>query len=389
MDCGRAHTPGADAGGCPMTRHRHGLLIGKFYPPHRGHHEAIRQAAGRCRRLTVLVMASAVESIRLEDRVAWLRAEHLDDVEVRVLGVRCDAPVDLGDRAVWTAQVATVQAALRVGAEDAGPVDLVVGGDPYVVELARWFDATPLVLPRREYSATAVRADLAGTWRLLAPATRAGLVTRVVVVGGESTGTTSVARALAAHYAARGGEWSNTRWVPEYGRAYTELKWAQVRASGEPVALTDVVWTTDDFDAVAAEQTRTEQVAARAGSPLLICDTDAFATAIWERRYLGDAARSGQPWIAVPPRAVYLVTDHVGAPWVDDGMREGDLDVRARMNRWFTDTLTAAGQSWVLLPGSLEDKVRLAVRTVDPLLELRTQFAAPLAGPGFPAGVAS
>jgi hypothetical protein len=70
-------------------------------------------------------------------------------------------------------------------------------------------------------------------------------------------------------------------------------------------------------------------------------------------------------------------------------MREGDLDIRARMTGWFTDALTAAGQSWVLLTGSLEDKVALAIRTVDPLLELRTRLAAPLAGPGFPAGVAS
>ncbi len=246
-----------------MTGYGHGLLIGKFYPPHRGHHRAIRLAAERCRRLTVLVMSSAAESIGLADRVAWLRAEHVDDPRVRVLGVRCDAPVDLGDRAVWAAQVAAMRAALRVGAAESGPVDLVVGGDPYVVELARWFEATPLVLPRRGRSATAVRADLAGGWPLLAPATRAGLVTRVVVVGAESTGTTSVARGLAAHYAARSGGWARTRWVPEFGRAYTDLKWAQLRTVREDAALTDVIWTPEDFDVVAAEQTRTEEAAGR------------------------------------------------------------------------------------------------------------------------------
>ncbi|WEV31858.1 hypothetical protein [Mycolicibacterium fortuitum] len=48
------------------------------------------------------------------------------------------------------------------------------------------------------------------------------------------------------------------------------------------------------------------------GSPILICDTDAFATAIRKRRYLGDA--SGGPWTEVPPRAVCLLTDHEGVP---------------------------------------------------------------------------
>ncbi|AJR30261.1 hypothetical protein MFTT_50850 [Mycolicibacterium fortuitum subsp. fortuitum] len=51
---------------------------------------------------------------------------------------------------------------------------------------------------------------------------------------------------------------------------------------------------------------------ARVGSPILICDTDAFATAIRKRRYLGDA--SGGPWTEVPPRAVCLLTDHEGVP---------------------------------------------------------------------------
>ena len=38
------------------------------------------------------------------------------------------------------------------------------------------------------------------------------------------------------------------------------------------------MWTPADFDTVAVEQTRRESLAAAAGSPLLVCDTDAFAT---------------------------------------------------------------------------------------------------------------
>lgn len=116
---------------------------------------------------------------------------------------------------------------------------------------------------------------------------------------------------------------------------------------------------------------------------MLICDTDAFATAIWKRRYLGDA--SGGAWTAVPPRAVYLVTDHDGVPWHDDGMREGDLSGRAAMTAWFIDALTAAGQSWVLLTGTLEQRLDVALTTIEPLLAVRTRFGEPLRGPGFEA----
>ena len=357
-----------------MTRYRHGLLIGKFYPPHAGHHALIRWAAGRCDRLTVLAMAGATETITLADRVAWLRDEHGGEPGVRVVGTRCDAPMDVTDDRVWAAQVAIMRAAL----EPEATVDAVFCGDSYGAELARRFDADPVTVERSALSSTAVRADLAARWGDLAPATRAGLTTRVVVLGAESTGTTTVARALAEHYRARGGPWSATTCVTEYGRDHTEIKWAE-----QPGRLDEVVWDTADFDVIATEQTRRENAAARAGSPLLVCDTDAFATAVWERRYLGAAARVGQPWTEVPRRAVYLVTDHDGVPWVDDGMREGDLAIRAAMTGWFTDALTRAGHSWVPLTGTLEQRVDLAIRTVDPLLDLASRFGEPLHGPGF------
>lgn len=366
-----------------MTSHRHGLLIGKFYPPHRGHHDVIRRAAAQCDDVTVLAMASAAETVDLADRVAWLRAEHAAQPNVRVTGMPCDAPLDVTDDQVWTAQVSAMRASLRAAGahKTATPVDAVYCGDSYGTELARRFGAVAVPVRRSPLSSTAVRGDLAGRWWDLASATRAGLAARVVVLGAESTGTTTVATALRDHYAARGGAWAHTRCVPEYGRDHTALKWAR-----QPDAqLTDIVWDTSDFDVVATTQSAWENTAAAEGGPLLVCDTDAFATSIWERRYLGSAARSGQPWTAVPRRTVYLVTDHADVPWCDDGMREGDLAIRAAMTDWFIDGLTAAGHSWVLLTGSLEQRIRLAVRTVDPLLETAARFGEPMHGPGFEA----
>lgn len=365
----------------------HALIIGKFYPPHAGHHRLIRTALAECDEVTVLVMASAAESIPACDRAAWLRAEH-DDAQLRVLTVPCDAPLDVTSEPVWRAQVALMAAALRVAGTP--PVDVVYSGEAYGDELAARFGAKHRRVERTG-SATQFRREPAAQWWSLAPGTRAGLATRVIVVGAESTGTTTVSRALAAHYRACGGVWSATEWVAEYGRDYTEIKWSAERRLAEqagrtPPALDDIVWTVEDFDAVAAEQTRSENDAARRTSPLLVCDTDAFATAVWERRYLGSDARTGQRWAQspqLPRRDVYLVTDHEDVPWHDDGLREGDLQIRAAMTDWFIDALTRAGQSWVLLTGSLDERLDLAVRTVDQLLCSRMGFAAPLHGPGF------
>lgn len=362
-----------------MTQFEHGLMIGKFYPPRIGHHEAIRAAAARCAEFTVLVMAAAVETIPLADRVAWMRDEHRGDPNVRIAGVRCDAPLDVGDQRVWAAQVAAMRAGLGAAGAPAA-VDAVFSGDDYCAELARRFGATGVTMDRTGGS-TAVRRDLAGQWRELAAATGAGLTSRVVVVGAESTGTTTVAERLAQHYTARGGVWAATRCVAEYGREYTRLKWA----TNPDVDITQLTWTEDDFDVIGPEQTRLEEAAARTGSPILICDTDAFATAVWKRRYLGTTSATPEPWTSVPARAVYLLTDHVGVPWHDDGMREGDLAIRAAMTGWFAEALTADQHSWVLLTGTLEERIDLAVRTIDPLLAHRARFGEPLHGPGFEA----
>jgi len=361
----------------------HGLVVGKFYPPHLGHQHLITQAAARCAELTVLVMAARSETLPLADRVAWLRAVCADQPGVTVTGSTCDAPVDFDDPVIWAAQLAVIRAALEV--DKRPPVDIVVSGEDYGQELAGRLGASHVAVdPGRRsvpVSGSALRADLAGHWNYLIDPAQAGLAARVVLLGAESTGTSTLAGLLAMHYRARGRAWARTRCVAEAGRDFTIMKWQQARAAaaaaGEPgPPLAELTWTADDFDAVAAEQTRRENQAAASGSPLVVCDTDAFATSVWERRYLGERARGLQPWATtgLPPRDVYLLTSHQGVPWHDDGLREGDLAIRAAMTSWFAAALTAAGHSWVLLTGSLEDRLALATRVTDYVLDNRSRF---------------
>ena len=362
-----------------------GLVVGKFYPPHHGHLHLIEAAAARCRELTVLVMAACAETVPLAERVAWLRQACGGLPAVTVIGVPCDVPVDFGSGPVWAAQVAVMIAALE--GNGLAPPGAVFSSEPYGDGLAARLGAQHVCVdPGRvtvPVSASQVRADLAGNWELLIGPAQAGLAARVVVLGAESTGTSTIAELLAAHYRQRGDAWSRTRCVPKAGRDYTVTKWQHARAAAAAAGvpeppLEELAWTHSDFDAVAAEQTRSEEEAAAAGSPLLVCDTDAFATSVWERRYLGAAARGLQPWATtdLPRHAVYLVTSHEGVPWHDDGLREGDLAIRAAMTGWFTAALTAAGHSWVLLTGSLEDRLDLAMRVTDSILEEQARFGA-------------
>ncbi|MFG1658895.1 AAA family ATPase [Micromonospora chersina] len=354
------------AGSEPGREFRHGLVVGKFYPPHAGHHALIEAAAARCAAVTVVVAPSRRESIPLDLRVAWLREVHAATPWVRFVGRYDDHPVDYADPAVWDLHCAVFADAL--GGE---PVDAVFSSEAYGEELARRFDGVAVCvdLDRRAVpvSGTAVRADPAAHWRRLSPPVRAWLVRRVVVVGAESTGTTTMAEALAAHY--------GTAWVPEYGRELTERKLAGLRDVRPDATVFDVTWDRDDFLEVVREQQAAEDAAARVSGPLLFCDTDARATAIWEERYLGSSSEAVRAAARRP--ALYLLTDHDGLPFADDGLRDGE-HLRAWMTGRFRAELAGCGVPVVELRGAHEERLAVAVAACDALLAAGWSFIEPL-----------
>jgi len=358
------------------ARARHGLVIGKFYPPHAGHHYLVRAAARDAARVTVVVMASHVESIPLAERVAWLRDEHAADRNVTVVGIRDDHPVDYESDAIWRAHVALMQEAARSVTDE--PVDAVFTSEPYGEELARRLGARHVCvdLARTEHavSGTVVRADPVAHWSRLAPSVRAGLAWRVVLVGAESTGKTTLAQVLAARLRERGGAFADTAWVPEAGREVTAEKLA---AAGPDAAMEALAWDTADFIAIAREQAQREARAARASGPVLVCDTDAFATSIWHERYCGAAAPEVEACGPVPAYHLYLLTHHEDVPFEQDGLRDGE-HLRAWMTARFVDRLAATGRRWQWIRGDRRARETMALAAIDARLAGGWQFAAPL-----------
>lgn len=195
-------------------------------------------------------------------------------------------------------------------------------------------------------SGTAVRADPLVMWDHLSPPVREWYARRIVVLGAESTGTTTLAMALAEHF--------QTVWVPEFGREYSAFK----QARGEST------WRTDEFLEIAREQTRRENQAAREANRFLICDTNAFVTTLWHRRYMGFRSPPLDEFAASCRADLYILTgDEI--PFVQDGLRDGE-GICHEMHGWFEEALAGQPVPWCLVMGERETRLESALAAIVP-----------------------
>ncbi|MEU8185186.1 AAA family ATPase [Micromonospora sp. NPDC049047] len=78
--------------------------------------------------------------------------------------------------------------------------------------------------------------------------------------------------------------------------------------------------------------------------------------------------------------ALYLLTDHRGVPFTDDGLRDGE-HLRAWMTERFRAELAGCGVPAVELTGSPADRLARAVRACDAVLAAGWSLADPIAAP--------
>jgi len=178
-------------------------------------------------------------------------------------------------------------------------------------------------------------------------------VKRIALLGGESSGKTTLARALA--------EALNTSWVPEYGRE----RWEELR---ETLSLPELV-------AVARTQIAWEDEhaarAARAGRGWIVCDTTPLTTLQYA---LHDHGEAPPELHAMAQRAYDLtVLCEPDFDFVQDGCRRDDGFRRAQ-HAWTLQALAAQGVAPLVVRGSVAARlqaVRAALGQPAPLLETR------------------
>jgi HTH-type transcriptional regulator, transcriptional repressor of NAD biosynthesis genes len=327
-----------------------GLIIGKFLPPHAGHLYLAERAAAECDELHLCLLAAAPHEEPIMP--AWLRhlwlAELLPDAVVT--SSISDHPIDYADPAVYDLWVDEIRRTTGRASFDV----LFTSEPAYGDETARRLGARHvLVDPERRMvpiSGFVIRANPWSHWEFVPPPIRGHYARRVLLTGAESTGTTSMATALADRFA--------TTLVPEYGREYSVPK----DRRAEP-------WSAVEFLDIGLTHQAREDAAACEANRLLFCDTDALATAVWHERYLGCFGSTVAAASWSDRYDLVLLTD-ADFPWTDDGTRNS-AEVRRRMQDRLIAELTGRGRPFLMLSGSPAERMVIAERVILDRLGLR------------------
>jgi NadR type nicotinamide-nucleotide adenylyltransferase len=172
---------------------------------------------------------------------------------------------------------------------------------------------------------------------------------KIVLFGPESTGKTTLAKDLAAHF--------KTAWVPEYMREYLQKKWDELEER--------ISW--EDLLPIARSQIATENIAARQANELLFCDTDLRELKVYcEYYYDGECPEEIEIAVRNNSYHLYLLTD-IDTPWVADDLRDRPED-RTTLFRIFETELIKNGLNYHVLMGSRTQKFNMAVALTNKLL---------------------
>ena len=334
-----------------------GFVVGKFCPLHKGHEYLIKTALEQCEKVIVLSYTSeSFEGCGAENRRKWLKHIECDQDRLSI-HVIDDADVYLQDNASDEIHRQYCASFLLDSLETT--VQAVFTSEPYgeglAVHLTNYFsNAFPkqqIVVDHVMVDSTREKFSISGTQlrkalssgdrslveKYMSPIVIASFVRKILFLGGESTGKSTLVAALFKHF--------NSAAAFEFGRTHYDNRNQKLMY--------------EDMEYIAKTQLELEdsQVNRLSFDQYLFCDTSPLTTMFYSHELFDRVSISllNMVWDSdYRYHKVYVCAPDF--PMVQDGTRQ-DETFRQKGNEFYIDHLDNSGTDYVVLTGTFDERL--------------------------------
>ncbi|MCM3442571.1 multifunctional transcriptional regulator/nicotinamide-nucleotide adenylyltransferase/ribosylnicotinamide kinase NadR [Metabacillus halosaccharovorans] len=335
-----------------------GFIGGKFLPLHLGYVYAIIHASTMVdelyvvlshskKRDTELFSESKMEYIPPQVRLRWLSQITRDMPQVKVISIEDDHG---NDDYNWA------EGAELIKGEIGKQIDYVFSSEYEYGEIFQELYPNSkhvLIDPERHsvsISATKIRQEgVFNHWEFIPDVVRPYFVKKIVIVGTESCGKSTLTRNLAKLY--------NTTYVSEYGRTVCE-----------ELGGCDGVIAKEDYHKIAYGHKMEEYKAIEKANKLVFIDTEAIVTQFYSNLYNQEHQPVLDEMAKLQDYDLWLFLEP-DVKWVDDGLRvHGEEAMRVHNNESLKELLDNQKITYNILSGDYHRRLISAVELIEDLL---------------------
>lgn len=184
------------------------------------------------------------------------------------------------------------------------------------------------------------------------------MIKKIVIIGPESTGKSTLAAALARHF--------ETRWVPEFAREF-------LLTNGTDYVFDDLLTIARGQLALEDEhyaelENQSQQLLEAGGRLPLFIDTDMYVMKVWCEFVFGQCHPYVLEQIVERQYDLYLLCN-TDLPWVRDELREyPDLETRQKLFLIYKDLMINQSVPWVEIKGQEGERLEQAIAAVENVL---------------------
>jgi NadR type nicotinamide-nucleotide adenylyltransferase len=185
------------------------------------------------------------------------------------------------------------------------------------------------------------------------------MLKKIVIIGPESTGKSTVCEQLAQHY--------DALWCPEFAREYL-LTYGMNYDYDDLLTISKGQLALEDEYAIRSEKEWKEQASKITKEPVLFIDTNMYVMKVWSEFVFGKCHPFIIDQIVERHYDAYLLCNN-DLPWVKDELREyPDPVTRQHLFLMYKDLLVNQHMPWIEVSGDYEGRLNAAITGVNSIL---------------------